>query len=371
MRSIAFAIAMFVSPLAFGQELTIGVPMALTGPYAFVGVPITNGVQLAAEQANAKGGIHGAKLKLLVQDDASDKAQVITLVTRMAVADKVLMIVGPTSTIEATAAAPVANDKEVPLITSAVSPEVRKAGKWSFNVTAPPASIMKVLGEYVPAKLGVKRAATIVVRDNEGFINQKNVVRDTVRANGVEIVSEETIAGTDSDFTALGTKLASQKIDALMIFMPAEQGANLVIQAKQAGLPASVKIVAPPGMVSEAYIKTGGGAIEVTTLVADYFSGDPSPLNQSFVEAYRKKHGTTPDNWAGVGFTLMQVALKALEAAGPNPDRVKVRDALEGVRDMPTVLGQGRYSLKEGDREPTYGAAILTVRGGKFELAAQ
>jgi branched-chain amino acid transport system substrate-binding protein len=357
-----------VAANVIAQEVTIGIPQALTGPYAFVGVPVKNGILLALEEANAARTLGAVSLKLLVEDDASEKGQAITLVNRMATRDKVLMILGPTSSIEAVAAAPVANDLQVPLLTSGVSPDVTKAGKWSFKVTAIPAVIMTELGKYVVTQLKPRTAVMVFARDNDGFIGQKNVFRDYLKASGVNIAAEEGISSSETDFAALASKLVSQKADMIFYALPAEQGANLIIQTRQAGLPDTVKHVAPPSMASTNFMKVGGKAVDGTYLVADYFSGRPSDLNTKFVAGYEKKYGAKPDNWAAVGYTIGTVAVNAIKSASPNPDRAKVRDALEKTSNFPVVLGTGTLNLDK-DRNPSYGAAVLVVKNGGFEFA--
>lgn len=349
---------------AQGTDIPVGVPMALTGPYAFVGVPIRNGIVTALEQANAAGTLWG-KIRIIEADDNSDKGQAVTLTNRMATVDKVLMILGPTSSIEGTAAAPVANDLKVPMFTSAVSADVLKAGPWSYKVTSSPADIMAELGTYAAKTMGVKKAVFVFNRDNDGFVAQKNATRDTMRTAGVAVLGEEGILGADTDFVALSTKLADSGADCLFVASPAEQGANLIIQARQAGLPDSVRIIAPPSMASAKFIQAGGKAVEGAVVVADYFDGADTPINKAFVAEYLAKYKQAPDNWAAVGYTLGSLAVAVLKAAGPGADRERVRAAFATIKDTPTVLGRGTYSFGP-DRAPHYGAAILTVRNGVF-----
>jgi branched-chain amino acid transport system substrate-binding protein len=350
---------------ARSQEIPIGVPMALTGPYAFVGVPIRNGIVLALEEANANGTLGAARIKIIGEDTASDKAQAISLTNRLHAADKVLMMLGPTSSIEGLAAAPVANDLKLPMLTSAVSGDILKAGPWSYKITAAPADIMTAFGRYAAENLKVKRAVFIFNRDNDGFVAQKNVMRDTMKSGGVEVISEEAILGSDTDFVALSTKLVASGADAIFIASPAEQGANIVIQARQAGLGDKVAILAPPSMASQAFIKTGGKAVEGATVVADYFAGAGSELNKAFIAAYQKKHSQMPDNWAAVGYALGSVAVQVLKIAGPGADRETVRAAFAKLGPLPTVLGNGTFQL-DANRAPQYGAAIVTVKSGQF-----
>jgi branched-chain amino acid transport system substrate-binding protein len=364
-RGFALAALLAVSGAAHAQEIVVGVPHALTGPYAFVGVPIKNGIMLALEEANEKRVLGEARLKPIVLDDNSDKAQAIALTNQLHARDKALIMLGPTSSIEGTAAAPVANDLKFPMFTSAVSADVLKAGPWSYKVTSSPADIMKELGNHAVQKLKVKRAIFVFNRDNDGFVAQKNTIRDVMKAGGVTVAGEEGILGSDTDFVALSTKLAASDADAVFIASPAEQGANIILQAKQAGLSEKTVILAPPSMASQAFIKTGGKAVDGVVLVADYFAGSKTPQNEAFSAAYQKKYGAAPDNWAAVGYALGTIAVEAIKAAGPNPTRESVIQAFGKLGKMPTVLGSGTFEFGP-DRAPHYGAAILSVTGGQF-----
>lgn len=370
-RSSLPALAIFASLLAGAagaQEVRIAVPAALSGPYAFVGVPITNGIVLALEEAQAAGTFGNLKVKWTVDDDASDKAQAITLVNRYATRDGVHLVLGPTSSIEAAAAAPVANDLQIPLLSPALSEVVTKAGKWSFKVTSAPTQVMGSLATYAVEKAKIKSIAMVFVRDNEGYISQKNTMKAALAPTGVKVLAEESVVGSDTDFLALATKLIALKPEALFIAAPPEIAANVILQARQNGMPAGTRLLGVSTMASPQFSKIGGSAVDGTVFVADYFVGNPSDANKKFVQAYTRKHNVAPDNWAAVGYTLGQMGISAIKNAGANPDRAKIRDALERTKNMPVILGTGSLDLDQ-NRNPYYGAAVLSVKQGQLVLA--
>lgn len=355
---------------AGAQEIPVGVPMALTGPYAFVGVAVRNGIVLALEEANRAKTLAPASIRVIPADTASDKGQSITLTNRLNAVDKVLIMLGPTSSIEGLAAAPVANDLKMPMLTSAVSGDVLKAGPWSYKITAAPADIMAEFAKYAAETLKRRKVVFVFNRDNDGFVAQKNVMRDVMKAAGASVLAEEGILGSDTDFVALSTKIAASGADALFVASPAEQGANIVIQAREAGLADDVAILAPPSMASQAFIKTGGKAVDGAYVVADYFLGAETPQNKAFVAAFEAKHKALPDNWAAVGYALGSVAVDVLKIAGPTADRDAVRAAFGRLGARPTVLGNGTFALDEA-RAPRYGAAILRVKANGFVEAGR
>ncbi|WP_205666087.1 ABC transporter substrate-binding protein [Aquabacter cavernae] len=351
---------------AAAQEVVIGVPAALTGQFAFAGVPNRNGMQIALEQVQASGELGPLKLKVLFEDTGSDKNQATTLITRFSEYDKAALILGPTSSVEAFAALPVAQKNGTPVISGA-SADVTPVGDWIFKATATPVTIMQALAQRALADLKPKKVAYVFNRDNDAYIAQKNGLRDAFVAAGVATVAEETIVGSDSDFTALATKLASLDIDTLVISTTAELSANIIIQAKQAGLSDKVRILGTPSMASAQFLKVGGAAVEGTIFVADYFLGGENALNKAFVEAYTKKYNTPPDVFAAIGYTQFYEAVTALKAAGATLDREAIRKGIFSIKDMPTILGDGKLTITE-KRTPVYGGYVLTVKGGKLAL---
>lgn len=354
--------------LASAEAVKIGVMNALTGAYAFGGVPIQNAMKLAIEQANESGDLGDVKIEVVEGDSAGDKGQTVTLVSRFARSDNVLMIIGPTTSLEATAGAPVANELKVPLMGIGSSKGILEAGPYSFKVQSVGSDILGNLSTYVAEKMQVKKIAIVFDRGNDGFVGQTNAFKEGVAKAGIEIVSEDGILSTDTDFLAIGTKLASQDIDAFFVAAPAEVGANLLLQARQAGVPMDVTFVGPSTFATDAFINTAGGAADGAIILADYFMGSPDERNQAFVKAYNDKYGSNPDNWAAMGYALASLSIQAIKDAGPNPDREKVKDALTALKDQPTIIGNHVWTMDEG-RNPHYGAAILQVKDGAFTLA--
>jgi branched-chain amino acid transport system substrate-binding protein len=347
------------------QEVKLGVVMSNTGTFAFVGAPVINAIRLAHEEMVAANFFGAAKVTLMVEDNRSDKQEALTLLNRMATRDNAVMVIGPVSTGEAMAAAPLAMELKIPLFTTATAPDVVKVGNWIFKSTETAEQTMVPLGKFVAEKVKPRSCTYVFIRDNEGFVRQKDILRDAMKAGGVAVSGEESILAADSDFTALATKIVSSKADCLYIGTPPEQGANIVIQARQAGMPANTVLVGNSGMGSARYLNAGGKVVEGTYLPAEFVPAGVNDLGKAFIINYTKKYNTAPDSWAAVGYSMMLIAGNAIKAAGPNPTREAVRDAMAKTKDLPVVIGQGKFSIDE-NRIPSFGAAVLQIKDGKW-----
>ena len=364
--SLFAAGGLFCAVGASAEEVRVGVILPLTGHLAsWGGVPPSRGVQVALDEIAATNMLGaGRTIKAFIEDDASDKTQVITLVNKLVTRDKVSVLLGPSTTVLSSVAAPIANQLKTPIITLAVSEAVTKTGPYAFKIYPGPTQVITAVAEHLVDKAKVKSLVVVTARDSEAMVAYTKVMKDYMQTHGVQNVTEETVLSADTDFTALATKLASQKADAIFLNMGPEAAANLAIQARQAGLPPSVKFVGSDGLAAPSYAKIGGGVVKGTIFPTYYFADSPQPLNAKFVAAFKKKYNADPDVYAAIGYSTMMVAATAIKNAGPDADREKIRDALAKLREVSTVLGAGTISYDES-RNPSYSLRMMSVTGDR------
>ena len=342
---------------------------ALTGGAAFVGVPASDGMKFAADEMNAKNFLGADKITYEVVDSASARAQAMAAVTRYAADPNVLFILGPTTAPEAIPSAGVANDAKIGMkaMTNAVG--LLAAGPWGFISAQPPLITMPQLGNYAIDVAKVKSCATIRFTDNEAYVDLERIFVEHTTKRGMTFVDRTGIKQADTDFSAIATRIVAAKPDCVMLFTLGPSAANLAIQLKQAGLPANVRLIGQTGLSSPQLVQIGGAAVEGLVFNSDWMPGGNSPATTAFAAAYKAKTGKDADNWAALGYSYMTVVASAIKAAGPNPTRESIRDALAKTKDVPVVVGTGKYSYV--DRIPTYGSVFLVVKNGTFVAAPQ
>jgi branched-chain amino acid transport system substrate-binding protein len=361
----AVCVAAMARP-ALAEDYVIGAELALTGTYAWIGVPSREGLEVGIEEVNASGVLGGDKLKVLIEDTASDKPQAISLINRFNARDKAVMVLGPSSSFEGVAIGPVANELKIPLLsTTSVTDAMNKGYPWVFKTPASPALVIGDVARYAVDKMGVKSVAMVWGRNNDGQIGQKNAALAVFKERGTKILAEESVLTSDTDFLAVITKIIETKPDAVFLALVGDQSANFIVQARQQGIDPKVKFLGVPNFGSEQFTKIGGAAVEGAVYVADYYAGTDSDENKRFVEAYRKKYNRLPDNGAALGYTAAKLAAAALKGAGANPSHDAVREAFLKIKDFPVILGRGKFNF-DADRGALYEGVIMTVKDGKF-----
>ena len=364
-KFLATASALALASPTMADDVTIGVVVSTTSTYAFVGQPLVNGMRLAADELTASDGWGGNTVQILYEDNRSDRQEAIALITRMAVSEGADIVIGPIATSEAMATGPVAVDLEIPMFTTATSPAVLDAGEWVFKSTETADAYMAPVAAHVVG-LGPEDCFLVSIRDNEGYIRQRDVFRGILADGNVEIAGDETVLSADTDFTALSTLIVNSDADCLFVTAPPEQAANIIIQARQAGLDPDTILAGDSGVGAQNFIDAGGSAIEGTFFPAS-FVANASDSAAAFSAAYEGAYGIDPDIWAATGYTMMQTVANAIRNAGDDVSRETLREAMAATRDLPVVMGQGFLSFDE-NRIPQMGGIVMQIRDGSRVL---
>lgn len=364
---LAVAAAALIATPALAAEINVGAIFALTGSAAFIGTAERDGALLRLEQAMASNYLgNGNTIKFQVNDDGSDRTQVATLMGRLTSDSSILAIYGPTTGTTAPPAAAIANDKQVPMIATSNGPTVLSAGPWSFITTQLASDTIPYIANYAVQDAKVKACGMIGIIDNENYVALQKTIEDTLVKNGQKLVFNEGIKLADSDFSSISTKVISRTDnDCLFISAPAPQAANVVIQLRQAGLRPGVKIFGHNSLASPQLIQVGGKAVEGVYLMGEFAPGGNSPEGKEFVAAFKAKYGRDPDNWNAFGYAKMTVFLDAMKRAGANPTRESFRAAFTTIKDVPVIIGSGKYSL-DANRAPQFGMVVMQVKDGAF-----
>ncbi|MBF9033530.1 ABC transporter substrate-binding protein [Rhodobacterales bacterium HKCCE2091] len=360
--ALAALLATTAAP-AMAEEVNIGVILSQSGNYAFVGVPVVNGMRLAYDEIVEAGGFGDNTVNFEYEDNRSDRAEAVTLVGRFARDADYDMIVGPIATSEAMATAPIANEMEIPMFTTATSPDVLAIGEWIFKSTETADAYMEPVALYVANELQPESCFVVGIRDNEGYVTQRRIVTDLLSSNGVEIAAEETILSTDVDFTALSTTIVNTAAPCLFVTAPPETAANVIIQARQAGMDPETILLGDSGMGSQQFMDAGGSAVDGAYFPASFVI-DATEMSRQFAADYEEAYGNPPDIWAATGYTMMYVVANAV-ANAEEISREDLRAAMAATSDIPVVMGQGSLSFDE-NRVPHMGGVVMRISDGTW-----
>jgi branched-chain amino acid transport system substrate-binding protein len=362
--SLLFALACQPSGSG-GDKVRIGVFMSLTGDTANFGISSTNGIKMAADEVNAAGGINGKQIELLVQDDRSDASEAATIVTKFVTQDQVHAILGEVASSRSIAAAPIAQNAKIPMLTpSSTNPEVTKKGDYIFRSCFIDPVQGAAIAQFGAKTLGAKRAALMVDRKNDYSTGLEKVISEVFTRLGGQVVVTQSYQAGDQDFNAQITSIKGANPD--VIFVPGYYG-DVGLFAKQArdkGI--TVPLLGGDGWDSPSLYQIGGSALNGCYFSNHYSPDDADPIVVKFVADYKSRYGTVPDALAATAYDAARIMFDAIKRAN-SLDGSAIRQALADTKEFPGVTGMVTFNENRDAVKPI--VMIKIQEGGKFVVA--
>jgi branched-chain amino acid transport system substrate-binding protein len=344
------------------EEILIGEYGSLTGEDATFGTSTKYGIDIAVDEINAAGGLLGKKVRVIVEDDQGKPEEAQIVVTKLITKDKVVALLGEVASSRSLAAAPVAQQYSVPMISpSSTNVEVTRKGDYIFRVCFLDPFQGFVMAKFATSTLKLTKVAILRDIKSDYSVGLANAFIENFKKMGGTIVGDESYSAGDVDFNAQLTSIKAKGPQA--IFVPGYYTAVGLIarQAKKQGI--TVPLLGGDGWDSPKLIEIGGAALDGSFLTNHYSVDDPSPEAQKFLAAYKKAHDNkVPDALAGLGYDSAMVLFEAIKRAG-STDGKKIRDEIARTKDHGGVTGKITLDAERNANKP---AVVLEIKDGKF-----
>ena len=345
-------------------DIKIGLATSKSGAANFYNPQQSNGALLAVEQINNAGGINGAKLQLIIEDDGSARDQGITAFRKFIEQDKVAAILGPTLSAVAAGAHPVAQQSGVPVIAIS-NTGLGIVGKcdygpcdWIFRASLGEQTAVPETVKAATSKLGLKKVV-IIYGDGKFELDDLTIFKDAFKANGVTVAKEIAYTAKDVDFAPFVTQAKAEGPDAIVASSLAGPAGKILDEvAKQ--MPGK-RVIGGNGLNSAALLSNANAGLMIVGTAWSRASTDKA--NTDFISAYKAKFNTEPDQFAAQSHTAMLVLADALKRSGNPTDKAAVKRALEATKDLPTPLGAFSFTADHDVKQPTF---VMTAKDGQF-----
>lgn len=357
-------------------EIKIGVAEALTGPAAKYGVSIKNGFTLASDEINAKGGINGNKIALIVEDEQGKKEEAINVFKKLIFQDKVLMVFGPTLSNSAFAADPIAvGAKTVVFGTSNTASGLTDIGPYVFRNSVMEADVLPVVVKRAISQYKLKKVAVIYGNDDAFTKSGYDEFKKALEANNMPVTTTVTYAKGDVDFKAQLTKIKETNPDAIICSCLAEEAANIILQTRSLGM--KQPFVGGNGFNSPKLFEIAKNAADGTLMGSPWSSENLTPANKAFIAAYKAKFNTDPDQFAAQAYDAMNIVAQALKKVTFSGNLEAERQSLfEALPKVQYAGATGKFAFakaagkdgKEAGYDAKQDAIVNVAKDGKFVL---
>ena len=340
-----------------GEPIKIGAIVSATGAGAGLGIPERNGMLLAEKTINAKGGINGRPIKLIVEDDASNPDTSLSKANDLLFGQKVVGLIGPSLTASTVAIGGVTHANKIPQIAfTGLGPAVEKERKCLAHIVPPQKLNAQALLEYAKSI----KATKVGVLHDAGYGNVVMAeIRPLADSYGIKLVAVEKFEVGATDTTTQAAKVKAAQPDALFIIATSATPFRNVKQLQM-----TQPVIAALGSSSYEYVNAMGPGADNVVIPEFVVGEDPLPHQKAFVDLYKQTYNSTPKNFEAAGWDAVHVMAQAIGKAGPNATPQAICDAMRGPYSG--VLANFDFSADDMTGIPLSSFVFSKLVNGKY-----
>jgi branched-chain amino acid transport system substrate-binding protein len=348
--------------------IRIGQIVSLTGNYSPLGSENKKSVELAVEQVNAKGGVNGRRIELIVKDDKSQPDQSVLAFNDLKGADVAAVIGSPFSN-SALATIPLVDREKIPYISLTPADEqVNPVHPYVFVVPATSATYAERMLQYFKAS-GLTKVA--VAHDTQSSYAVAGFKGTQAKAGqyGITLVATEQFQTSATDFSAVFNRTRAAGAQALAVWATGAPAVALTKQFATAKL--GIPLALTGAQASKLFLDPTGPAAEGVLVsssigvVGSYLPDGPQKTAiTELTTSFQTKYGYPPPQFAQDGYSGVKLLVAALEKAN-STDHAKIQAALEGLTLL-TPNGTYKYSATDHSGMTTAFISVNTVKSGAF-----
>jgi branched-chain amino acid transport system substrate-binding protein len=355
------------------EPYVVGGIFSISGPASYLGEPERNSMEMVAEEVNAKGGINGHPLKLVIYDDEGDVTKARLHGTKLSQDKNVVAVIGPSLTHTSMAVLEITQKTKLPLISCAAgigitAPANERA--WVFKTAQTDQMAVDRIYQYLQ-KNNQKQVAILTVSTGFG-VSGKEQLLALAPKYGIQVVAQEVFGEKDTDMTPQLTKLRGSAAQAVICWGTGPAPALVAKNMKQLGL--TIPLIQSHGAASKKFIELAGDAGEGIIMPAGKLvvwqqlpDSDPQKaVCKEYAEKYAAKFKAPESSFGGYAYDAIRMLNQVLAKSGP--DRDKIRADLEGLKNFVGISGV--FNMSPTDHNGLTPAAFVMVKiaKGGFQL---
>ncbi len=350
------------------SEIVIGTITDLSGVTAVQGVNNSQAVRMAFDEANEKGGVHGRKIRYIVEDNQYQVPRAVQAMNKMLNRDNVFAMVSNGGTPMNNANMPTQLEHNVPNVfpLTAARSMYEPFNRLKFGQFASYYDQMRTGIKYFVEHKGKKRICAMYQDTDFGRDVLAGVV-EQAKAEKLEVVGQTAHKPTDTDFTASLARLRDANCDIIATGTIVRDSTLILSTARKMGWNVDflgqfasydTAVAEAPGGVGEGYYAASPGLIA--------YPDDKRPAVQEFTHKYKQRFGIEPNFIGEMGYSAAQVVLLALDRAGKDLTLDSFIKGLESIKDYQDIFGSPPVTLGPNDHHGSSKAWLSVVKDGRW-----
>jgi len=349
-------------------EIVVGTTLDLSGPINFWGLPAKNGMEMAVEEINAAGGIHGRKLRLVIEDMGYDPKKAVLATQKLLTRDNIFAMIGSMGTVTTAATMPLVLKRGLPHLFPITPAEMfaLPLERLKFAYFVPYYDDVRTSLKYLIASKRFSRIG-VLYQDDEFGANILKGVRDQLAQVGLKTVSETSFKRGATDFSSQIARLKTDGADLVVM--------GTVVRETVGAMTAARNLDWNPGfLVSQAgyapvVAALGKEAVEglyagVMTPIPYWDTASPQVLE--WMKKYKAKFNQEPTIEAVVGYMVIATAALGMNNAGRDLTVDSLVAGLERIRDYRNIFGTAPISFAQDNHLATRRTLVAQIQKGRW-----
>ena len=355
------------------EPIRIGAIFSVTGPASFLGEPERNTAKMLEEDLNAAGGLLGRKIEVIVYDDESDTTKAVTAVDRLIKRDRVVAVIGPSTSGSTLAIVPKVEEAKIPLISCAAARKiVEPVRRWVFKVAASDIlAVKKIFNDLKHRDL--TKIAILTASDAYGAGGREDI-KELAPKMGITLVADEVYGPKDTDMTAQLTRIKGTAAQAIVVW-----GTNpgpAVVARNRVQLRITTPLYMSSGVASKKFIELAGPEnVEGIMLPAGRLlvegqlaaSHPQKRLLGGYIKEYEGRFQQPVSTFGGHAWDAMMTLAQAIRNA-KSAEPAAIRDAVENIRGFHGTGGEFTFSADDHAGLSEEAFAMVRITKGDWEL---
>ena len=351
------------------NEIVIGTIQDLSGPIVSYSKPVVNGMRLRVDEINAEGGIHGRKLKLVIEDSGYDPKKAVLAQQKLLQRDKVFAMLGTIGTPVVGATMPLVLEKKLnhlfPLTGAAFTYE--PVQKYKFQIFAPYTNTVHAALRHMIKTKGLKKVGILYQDDDFG----QEVLRGAeaaVKDMGQPLCERTTYKRGATDFSSQIARLRDAGCDFVVLGTIVRETIGALATARKLGW--NVEMMGSSAAYDNNIPKFGQKAVEgfyaISVQAEPPVYATANTRLKQWMDAYKKAYSEEPTLFATAGYTIIDVFVRAAQKAGPNLTSDSLNDALEHLVVPRDYFGAPEYRFSKADHLGNKRGKITQIQNGAW-----
>lgn len=324
------------------KPIRIGAILSLSGTYAALGEPERNALRLLESQVNAKGGVNGRPIEIIIEDDGTDEAKAVAAAQKLIERDNVVAILGASGTGPSMAVRGVVETAGIPQISLAGGSVI--TSKFSPNVFQIPWQNSLLINELLSQLKSKGITKVALISDNGGYGKDGHeILAKSVAKYGITAVADVAFKPGDTDMSGQISAIARSDAQAVILWNAGKEASIVLKTAYQQGL--TIPWYGGSGQARAEFIEGAGSVAENYTIITgkSYLpqlwenQDSQRQMVESFLANYKATYKKDPDIFAGHAHDGLALLIDALGRSSSTDGK----SLIAALNETTNVIGYG------------------------------